>query len=655
MTVGEFGVTADGRYVEGQRPRSMFGPRRSETERRAAYRAGARDPIAADRGWNHDSSTLAANALSFNQMANLYAPVLALQGVPDALREGSLSPIGEAFQESRQGIIDGLDEIEARRPVTALGANVTGGVVTGGALARAAGQVGARVAPSAMSAMRGLANSGRLGQAAVGAGAGAAGGAAWGLGDDTVAESAGWGAAGGAAAPMVARGLGAAANGVRRLFRNPGVTPEQTAARQLAPRLRPDAQAMMNEAASLGSDPPALLDVLRNSGRRRVRAASSAGDEAQELALSYRDGVRSQAPDRAQRIAERMTGRPVNLDALRSAADDNVRAVDNANYPSLMGERLRVTPEMVESLRSPDAQDAIRAARRVAELSGRQDDVASMNSILEAVRTGRVSLLDDMQMSASGLEQIYRSLRDTASGLSANPATRSVGSAMSGVRSQFDAELLTQSPAIRGARAMSQEARSARDALDTGTRALSPSVWPQELAAEVAQMRPSAQLAARQGAQGQLQQQIGQNPTAAIRDMASRPNTAARLGALGAPSNAMAGMARVEARRLAGADFVSPNTGSQTQLRATDLDSLGGIPVTPMGWATKLADFAFRRGQALTDAELTAIVRMGVKPADLAELQRLAARAPDRVPAMIQSLIGAQAVIGVASPESPNR
>jgi hypothetical protein len=253
-----------------------------------------------------------------------------------------------------------------------------------------------------------------------------------------------------------------------------------------------------------------------------------------------------------------------------------------------------------------------------------------------------VSQMQGLEVSASSLEQIYRGLRDATGGLYSDPSTRSIGQAMGGVRDAFDQTLQAISPGIRQARAASREARQGAEALDVGYNAFQPSRLPDALSNEVAALPQSARQNVLAGGQARLQQQVGENPFATVNALGFRPNMAERLNAMGAPTQDITRAAQIEVGRARNADFISPNTGSQTQLRATDMPDIGGVPTTPMGWTTKLMDFAFRRINAFTEAEMEALVRLGVEPADLAKLQALAAREPDKIPSVIKGLIGSQ-------------
>lgn len=600
----------------------------------------------------NDAQRLATQGFAFGQSPRIMGAMGAVMGLPDAVRQGKLDPIADAYRQNRQAEIDAIDQARARSGLVGTAIEVAGGLATGGTIAKAGGQALARVAPkaaprvaAALAPRAGTVaeKAGRFtGRTALAAGGGAASGYVYGSGEGRGAENAFYGAFGGAAAEPVARAGGAVVSGVRRLAGKGKVKPEVKAARKVVDKVRPDAQALIDEANRLGLDPLPLLDVMRNSGKRTVRAAASAGDNGQELALNYRTQTREALPDRAQGIVQKMTGGEVDFPAAQQAAQANIRAVDDFNYGPIQNQRITVTPEMLQSLRPSDAQAAIANARRVAELSGRQDDVAALDTITNILQTGNVSKMQGLEVSTPVAEQIYRSLRDATSDLYGNAGTRSVGQAMSGLRNEFDTALQAQSPQIAQARAASREARQGAEALDVGFGGFSPSRLPAALANDVGALPQSARPNVLAGGQAQLQQRIGENPFATLNALGFRPNMAERLNAMGALTEDMTRAAQIEVGRARNADFISPNTGSQTQLRATDMPDIGGVPTTPMGWTTKLMDFAFRRINAFTEAELEAIVRLGIEPADLQALRELAAREPDKIPSVIKGLIGSQ-------------
>lgn len=606
--------------------------------------------------------TLFTQGVTFGQSPRITGAMGTVMGIPDAIRQRSLDPLAEAYRQNRQAEIDRIDQARAQTGLAGMGMEALGGIATGGALARAGGQVLSRVAPNlaprvvAAVAPRSGPMGGKVaratGRTTLAAGGSAVTGGVYGSGEGRAVENALYGAVGGAAAEPIIRVGGATVRGARRLVGRDKTKPEVVAARKIVERLAPDAQARIDEAARLGLDPLSVVDVSRNSGKRMVRGVASASDGGQEIALNYRTQTREALPDRAQGIVRQMTGRDVDFPASQEAAQANIKAVDDFNYGPIQNQRIMVTPEMLQSLRPADAQAAIANARRVAELSGRQDDVAALDTITNILQTGDVSKMQGLEVSTPVAEQIYRSIRDATSDLYSNAGTRSVGQAMSGLRNEFDTALQAQSPQIAQARAASREARQGAEALDVGFGGFAPSRLPSALANDVNALPQSARPNVLAGGQAQLQQRIGENPFATVNALGFRPNMAARLNAMGAPTENMTRAAQIEVGRARTADFISPNTGSQTQLRATDMADIGGVPVTPMGWATKLMDFAFRRINAFTEAEMEALVRMGVEPADLANLQALAARDPDQIPSIVKGLIGSQ--VGIQSGNQSN-
>ena len=607
--------------------------------------------------------TLFTQGVTFGQSPRITGAMGAVMGLPDAIRQRDVGPIAEAYRQNRQAEIDRIDQARAQTGLAGMGMEALGGIATGGAIAKAGGQVLSRVAPNlaprvvAAVAPRSGPMGGKVvrstGRTALAAGGGAASGAVYGSGEGRAVENAIYGAVGGAAAEPIIRVGGATVRGARRLVGKDKVRPEVKAARKVVDKVRPDAQALIDEANRLGLDPLPLLDVLRNSGKRTVRAAAMVGDEPQDLALRYQDTTRTGIEGRGLNIVRKMTGGEVDFPAFQEAAQANIRAVDDFNYGPIQNQRITVTPEMLQSLRPSDAQAAIANARRVAELSGRQDDVAALDTITNILQTGDVSKMQGLEVSTPVAEQIYRSIRDATSDLYSNAGTRSVGQAMSGLRDQFDTALQAQSPQIAQARAASREARQGAEALDVGFKGMDPSRLPSSLAREVDALPQSARPNVLAGGQARLQHQFGQKPLNALSNLAFEPNIPRRLNAMGAPADDMQRAAQIELDRARNAAFISPNIGSKSTPLAQDLaENAPNVSLTPYGIATKLMDFAYRRINSFTEAEMEALVRMGVEPADLANLQALAARDPDQIPSIVKGLIGSQ--VGIQSGNQSN-
>jgi hypothetical protein len=607
--------------------------------------------------------TLFTQGVTFGQSPRITGAMGAVMGLPDAIRQGDVGPIAEAYRQNRQAEIDRIDNARAQTGLAGMAIETLGGLGSGGAIAKAGGQLLTRVAPNlgprvvAAVAPRSGPMGGKVvratGRTGVAAGGGAASGYVYGSGEGRATENALYGAVGGVAAEPIIRVGGATFRGARRLVGKDKVRPEVKAARKVVDKVRPDAQALIDEANRLGLDPLPLLDVMRNSGKRTVRAAAMVGDEPQDLALRYQATTRAAAEERGQNVIRKMTGGDVDFPSAQATAQKNIETVDDFNYGPIENQRIMVTPEMLQSLRPSDAQAAIANARRVAELGGRQDDVAALDTITNILRTGDVSKMQGLEVSTPVAEQIYRTIRDATSELYGNAGTRTVAKAMGGLRDRFDTALQAQSPQIAQARAASREARQGAKALDIGFGGFAPSRLPAAFANDIGALPQSALPNVRVGGQAQLQQQLGQNPLNALNNLAYQPNMPRRLNAMAAPAEDITRGSQIELDRLRNAAFISPNIGSKSTPLAQDLaENSPNVSLTPYGIATKLMDFAYRRINSFTEAEMEAIVRLGVDPADLPRLQALAARDPDQIPSIVKGLIGSQ--VGIQTGNQSN-
>ena len=607
--------------------------------------------------------TLFTQGVTFGQSPRITGFLGSVMGAGDAIRHRDVGPIVEAYRQNRQAEIDRIDQARAQTGLAGMGMEALGGIATGGAIAKAGGQLLTRVAPNlgprvaAAVAPRSGSAGGKVarftGRTGLAAGGGAASGAVYGSGEGRAVENALYGAVGGAAAEPIIRVGGATVRGARRFVGKDKVKPEVKAARKVVDKIRPNAQDLIDEANRLGLDPLPLLDVMRNSGKRTVRAAAMVGDEPQDLALRYQATTRAAAEERGQNVIRKMTGGDVDFPSAQAAAQKNIETVDDFNYGPIENQRIMVTPEMLQSLRPADAQAAIANARRVAELSERQDDVAALDAITNILRTGNVSKMQGLEVSTPVAEQIYRTIRDATSELYGNAGTRTVANAMGGLRDRFDTALQAQSPQIAQARAASREARQGAEALDVGFGGFTPSRLPSALANDIGALPQSALPNVRIGGQAQLQQQLGQNPLNTLNNLAYQPNMPRRLNAMAAPAEDITRGSQIELDRLRNAAFISPNIGSKSTPLAQDLaENAPNVSLTPYGIATKLMDFAYRRINSFTEAEMEAIVRLGVDPADLPRLQALAARDPDQIPSIVKGLIGSQ--VGIQSSNQSN-
>lgn len=603
---------------------------------------------------------------AFGQRPKILATGSAMKAIPDAIRQKSFAPIQEGYRQGVEYFVDEQDRARAKLGLAGIVVEGAPAMATGSGLAKVSGQavarfapnlaprVAAALAPRAGSAASKVARFG--GRTALAGGGGAVAGGIYGSGEGRGAEGALYGAVGGAVAEPVVRGGVAVVRGARRLVRKPAVKPDVKAARVI---LNPisghidlaKAQAQIDEAKRLGLPPLSLVDVMKNSGKRFVRGvASNTTDDAQEMAVDYAMTTRENMPENALSIVRKITGKDVDLAALRKQADDALEAVDKANYGALEPLRVKVDPALMQDLGTNQATFAAKRSAKAANTDRRYSDEAALDRIADALRQNRNYDAFGQNVSLQGLEDVYRVMRDRGIGMKAAEGPQAVqrreGFSLSREANRLGESLANRFPEIADARMASQQARQNIEAIDLGYNAFTKNRVPSELAADIGQLPARRNVLS--GAQARLQQEIGENPLNALGSLGYKTNQRARLAAMGAPADDIVAASRIEARRARTADFISPNTGSQSQLRATDLpEGIASIPTTSMGWANKLMDFAFRRINAFTPAEFEAIVRMGIEPADLQALQALAARDPDKIPSVVKGLLGTAGGIGV--------
>lgn len=196
---------------------------------------------------------------------------------------------------------------------------------------------------------------------------------------------------------------------------------------------------------------------------------------------------------------------------------------------------------------------------------------------------------------------------------------------------------LDQTPGLTDARASYRQMQASRDSVDAGATVLSsPSA---NYAAKISDLasvggppnlRP-LQIGARQAITDAVEAPAA-GQTGVLTKLATGNRATANLAnTFGAgPAGQFQEAVRNEVSRLRNANFISPETGSQTQLRGVDEGLVGGIPTSIGSFVSKIADKVLR-GTQLTAAEREAIVRLGTSEADVrryaAERPSVAARA----------------------------
>jgi hypothetical protein len=417
---------------------------------------------------------------------------------------------------------------------------------------------------------------------------------------------------------------------------------------------------------SVGASQPALVDVAGNNVKRLVRAAAGGEGEGQNIALDYANTVRGNyqeqllrhtrglnpgTPGSAGQHAELLANRQDNL------AQHDYREGPNAPY----NQPAVVTREMVSALQGPAGRRAIneayatasarRDAQQMAELSDLRNVAAEQSGGADPL-TGRRRTLDQAlsELSAGSLDRVRIAMRETGRSLAANGNKARAGGYFDRVRDIDTA--LDQTPGLTEARRTYKGLGAQMDAVDVGQGAYTaPS---DEYSAEIARLSgisPAARTSAGVGHRQALKDAIERGPegaTGAANKIATSTQQTQNLRtSFGEPAATRYQTAvDLETQRLRNANMISPNTGSQTQLRGADEAMLSSIPLSKHAFVAAVID-RLRHGLRPTAAERAEIVRIGTSPV---QLQRIAQTIPaNRMNAL---LAGTHAQIGANHPNN---
>lgn len=455
--------------------------------------------------------------------------------------------------------------------------------------------------------------------------------------------------AGGGIPSIAGAGMRIANKGAEALTGSGFLNPNVEAAKRLSGAFASDgglatALDKSDSFANSGASAPSVLDLGGGNVRRLVRAAAAGGDEAHNVATTYADKVRSNLQDNVIGRAGQLT--PGDARTAGQAATDletGQSNLANTQYRVPYSQPAAVTPEMVDALQGPEGRGAINQAyitaranrdqKAMAELSDLRDVAAAQSGGTNQI-TGRFQTLEQglSNLSAGSLDRVRIAMREQGRSLAANGKTGMAGGYFGRVRDIDTA--LDQTPGLTDARASYRQMQASRDSVDAGATVLSsPSA---NYAAQV------ADLASRGGPPNLQPLQIGARQ--AITDAVEAP-AAGQTGVLtklATGNRATANLAntfgegpagqfqeavRNEVSRLRNANFISPETGSQTQLRGADEGLVGAAAGGIRGLISAVADKVLR-GTQLTAAEREAIVRLGTSEADV---RRYATERPSAV------------------------
>lgn len=391
-----------------------------------------------------------------------------------------------------------------------------------------------------------------------------------------------------------------------------------------------------------GASGPTLVDVGGNNVRRLVRASASGGTgEAQNVATTYADKVRANfQPTVLSHTRDLTPANPDSAVAMGRQLEADQGSVADQQYAAPYKQPAQVTPEMVSALQGPEGRGAIGRAYAAARANRNADQMAQLKDLQDVASeqgggrdpiTGRVrSVAQALAELPSGtLDRVRIAMRDTGIALAKNDKRDIAGGYFGRVKDIDTA--LDQTPGLQGARGTYRQMQAERDALDVGGTALNTGA--SDYASQISDLAGkggppnlgrSLQVGHRQALVDKLSAQTG-GATGAARNIATSDqdtqNLAASFGATkGARYQAALGN---EAKRVGNADFISPNTGSQTELRGQDTASLiSKVPHSIYDLAIRVVDTVRGHGAPLTEAERAAVVRMGTTEADLRNLVR---------------------------------
>lgn len=525
----------------------------------------------------------------------------------------------QAYDAVMQANREGDNAFAKDHPVQNVALQIAGGLSTPGSAA--AGRFVTRSAQTGLRALPGAVARSALVGATAGGLAGA-GGAEDGQRLSGAKRGAVTGAVVGAALPVIGE---TARTGVRALNNATGQRFMGAAAganSRLRDALRADGvdeqtiAAAIQQRADTGALPPTLADVAGENTRALLRFAGSRPGEARNTMQAYRNETVEGVPDAAINRARSLTPdqRPAGefQEGLRAARDTAARS----EYAAPYAEPVQIGPEMASALRGDTGRSAIRRARAAA--AARRDDLQMQE--LDQILGGDLSSFPPV--SAGTLDRIRIAMGErgrTASQRGANDMASGLNARAQDLNAGLDAV-----PGLRDARSNYRGYSQAIEAVDVGQRLLRDA--PDAFAAGLADANPQALQAAQVGARQALADALGQraNASPVLRQIAFAPNARRNLTTLFGEGEAerFIQAARLNLQRAENANFMAPNTGSQTMSKGQDANVFMSFVNAVRNPAQALME-RVAAGLTLTDAEAASLVRTGLmSPADAARAIR---------------------------------
>lgn len=356
----------------------------------------------------NDAQRLATQGFAFGQSPRIMGAMGAVMGVPDAVRQGKLGPIADAYRQNRQAEIDAIDQARARTGIVGTGIEIAGGMVTGGTIAKAGGQALARVAPKAAPrvaaalAPRAGSVGGKVarfgGRTAVAATGGAVAGGVYGSGEGRAAENAISGAVGGAAAEPIARGGVAVWNFGKRLVNRYGakaIPADQTAARALLEQVEQYGEEnVVKEFERLrkaGIRNPTLAEVIPGLARRVGSVARNDMDGARVLARQRAGAMVGDVPILASQAAKGLSRRRSTVAGRQSEIGARKSAIQNNMMAGIENQSAEISPNAANALRTANLSRPVQSVEnnlRTNAAALGNDTLGTEAGLLRTVREG---------------------------------------------------------------------------------------------------------------------------------------------------------------------------------------------------------------------------------------------------------------------------
>ena len=381
---------------------------RRELERRSKLAKPNYTPPKRKMDTSANLQTLFTQGVTFGQSPRITGAMGTVMGIPDAIRQRSLDPLAEAYRQNRQAEIDRIDQARAQTGLAGMGMEALGGIATGGALARAGGQVLSRVAPnlaprvaaaltkqSGSTGAKVARSAGRLGAAV---GGGAVAGGVYGSGEGRAAENALYGAAGGAAGKVLVKGAEGVGAVGRRLINRYGpniIPPDQTAARRLLAQIEEFGEdrvvAEFNRLRAAGIRNPTLSEVVPGIARRVGSVARNDMDAARVLARQRAGAMVGDVPILASQAAKGLSRRRSTVAGRQSEIGARKSAIQNNMMAGIENQSAEISPNAANALRTANLSRPVQSVEnnlRTNAAALGNDTLGTEAGLLRTVREG---------------------------------------------------------------------------------------------------------------------------------------------------------------------------------------------------------------------------------------------------------------------------